>query len=364
MLKVEKYDRPDWLEGYYVYVYLDTRKEKGVYKYGEYQFDYEPFYVGKGIGNRFSHHLRYLKSNENKYRPNAFKNNTIKKILEENKAPDILILEYNLNEDEALELENKVTKAIGLRIDRTGPLTNIIHGGTKNPILYGELNGFFGKKHTQETIKRISIKRIKWFRNLDQASKNKFNKKRGDGVHLYYQELSPEERKRKAEAINLKKHPGIIEKKILNKKIKQEKQNKTYQLKIDRAWAEEQKKFMYRYNREEWLNQNRIGKNNPNYGNGDKIKNENNGRAKIYKVQIKYYTFVIHGRFQKFRKEFKKYFKCSDPVRCEGFRTKYGYQCSEITSEDIKLLDNYIEYKGIESFEALRHEVFTKCKIR
>lgn len=36
---------------YYVYCYLDPRKE-GVYVFGEYQFDYEPIYVGKGKGQR------------------------------------------------------------------------------------------------------------------------------------------------------------------------------------------------------------------------------------------------------------------------------------------------------------------------
>ena len=36
---------------FYVYVYLDPRKP-GSFKFGEYEFDYEPFYVGKGKKNR------------------------------------------------------------------------------------------------------------------------------------------------------------------------------------------------------------------------------------------------------------------------------------------------------------------------
>ena len=36
---------------YYVYIYLDTRKKAHIL-YGEFHFDYEPFYVGKETKER------------------------------------------------------------------------------------------------------------------------------------------------------------------------------------------------------------------------------------------------------------------------------------------------------------------------
>lgn len=42
---------------FYVYVYLDPRKPE--YRvYGNYEFDYEPFYVGKGCNDRAYSHLK------------------------------------------------------------------------------------------------------------------------------------------------------------------------------------------------------------------------------------------------------------------------------------------------------------------
>ena len=43
---------------FYVYVYLDPSKP-GQYVYGDYTFEYEPFYVGKGQNGRWLVHMSY-----------------------------------------------------------------------------------------------------------------------------------------------------------------------------------------------------------------------------------------------------------------------------------------------------------------
>jgi hypothetical protein len=59
---------------------LDPRKP-GQFKYEEYEFDFEPFYVGKGSGDRWVAHIRETKGEwaESSLQKNPHKLNKIKK---------------------------------------------------------------------------------------------------------------------------------------------------------------------------------------------------------------------------------------------------------------------------------------------
>lgn len=125
---------------YYVYVYLDPRKP-GKYIYGNYKFNYEPFYIGKGKDKRITCHLFEKNSN------NKLKFNKIQKIKRESKKGVIISkLKSNLLENDAFILETNLILNIG-RIDlKTGPLTNLTDGGE------GSSNCIF----TKERCKNIS----------------------------------------------------------------------------------------------------------------------------------------------------------------------------------------------------------------
>ena len=126
---------------YYVYVYLDPRK-KGEFIYGEYKFDYEPFYVGKGINNRY---LKHLTENEQDTE-NLFKFRTIEKIKAKNLLPIITKVVADIEESEAYKIESELIKLIGRRCDKSGCLTNIVTDA-KPPINYKTL--------TKKVIKKI-----------------------------------------------------------------------------------------------------------------------------------------------------------------------------------------------------------------
>jgi hypothetical protein len=118
---------------YYVYIYFDPRKP-GKYVYGEYEFDYEPFYVGKGFGHRDIEHLR-----ESRLRKGNFlKNNVIKDILGCGLEPLIIRFISGVSEQDALNFEKELISKIG-RLDlKLGPLTNKNNGDSKGRIISDE----------------------------------------------------------------------------------------------------------------------------------------------------------------------------------------------------------------------------------
>ena len=102
----------------------------------------EPFYVGKGCGNRW----------KERYRKNPYFMNII------NKVPCVVnILHDNLDEQTAFGLEvwyiREYRDIIGYK------MCNINDGG-EGQSLCGELNSFYGKEHTDETKNKISSIRI------------------------------------------------------------------------------------------------------------------------------------------------------------------------------------------------------------
>ena len=107
---------------FYVYVYLDPRKP-GDYNYGDYHFDYEPFYVGKGHNTRSECHL-----SGNNY--NKHFDNTIKKIQNVcNTDPIIIKHQEMLLEQDSFNLEIKLIATIGRSDLKIGPLCNKTNGG-------------------------------------------------------------------------------------------------------------------------------------------------------------------------------------------------------------------------------------------
>lgn len=148
---------------YYVYVYLDPYK-RGNFNYGSYIFDFEPFYIGKGSGKRFSMHLfKY-------YCFNNFLSHKINKIKNTNNTPIIIQYQNNLTEEEAYNLEYDMIKSIGRRDLNTGPLTNLTDGGIggkhrvytneqrelRRKMFSGSSNPMFGKKYSKEQREFLS----------------------------------------------------------------------------------------------------------------------------------------------------------------------------------------------------------------
>jgi hypothetical protein len=150
---------------YYVYELIDPRVNL-------------PFYVGKGKDNRAYFHLseqsRAKSENKRKY-------NKIQKIRKDGYEPEIKIVKYFDNEEDAYLYEEELIKKYGrIRYDKGGILTNICESsrppalkGRTYQDIYGdrweeeiekrrkiqlERGGFGPKSHSEETKRKISEK--------------------------------------------------------------------------------------------------------------------------------------------------------------------------------------------------------------
>lgn len=146
------------MENFYVYVYLDPRK-KSIYNYSDLEFEYEPFYVGKGSGNRYLYHLREQKKNTHKI-------NKISNIINDGFNPIILKIFENLSEDVAFIKEIELIEKIGRKVNHTGSLTNYLKGGigdgfslsnhpNRKEILLNMKKSKLNHKHSEETKEKI-----------------------------------------------------------------------------------------------------------------------------------------------------------------------------------------------------------------
>ncbi len=146
---------------YYVYALLDSSKP-GLFTYGEFKFEYEPFYVGKGKGKRIK---------ETIYDKSCFKRNKINKL----KKDDIKIISIkvidSLTNEEAILKEIYIISLIGRRDLKLGPLVNTTDGGdgrnnskhsdiVKEKISNNRRGKGIGWKHKKETLIEMSKKQI------------------------------------------------------------------------------------------------------------------------------------------------------------------------------------------------------------
>ncbi len=134
---------------FYTYIYLDPRK-KGPFTYGEYTFDYEPFYVGKGKYGRYKDHLLEI---QNKFLDDNNLSIKQKFLIElihfEKYEPIIVKIKENMIEQESFNLEIDLITLIGRKNLHTGPLLNLTSGGQ------GVSGKIFTTKDRQAISKRM-----------------------------------------------------------------------------------------------------------------------------------------------------------------------------------------------------------------
>lgn len=156
-----------------------------IYIYSDFEFNFQPFYIGKGVGGRRTQHLR---ESYNYKDTNRHKCNTIRKIKEITKEdPIILTLYTNLSPTKANEKEIEVINNIGRDDLKTGPLTNKVAGGTGGDIQNrkGKTNvEFYGEEKANEIKEKISKSNTGKTRT-DEEKQKMSDMRKGDNSYMY-----------------------------------------------------------------------------------------------------------------------------------------------------------------------------------
>lgn len=162
---------------YYVYIILNPLKP-GDFNYEDYHFNYEPFYVGKGKGKR--------KTNTLSEKKNSFKRHIVDKIKCAGLKPIRIILESDLNENDAFEIEKKIITLIGRRDLNVGTLTNFTNGGEGT-------SGIVQTEKTKQKRNESLLKYRPYFKGEEfKATMSKIaNERKNDPEYIKYcEELS------------------------------------------------------------------------------------------------------------------------------------------------------------------------------
>lgn len=175
---------------YYVYALLDSSKP-GIYKYGDLCFDYEPFYIGKGTGNRIKDTL---------YDKSPFKKNKIDKL--NNQGIEIISVKIKdgISNEKAILLEKNYINLIGRRDQLNGLLVNLTDGGD------GRVNSYQTKETKDKISKTYLSKNLKWSHNKETLKKMS-EKQKGRGNGFYGKKHSSEVKERHSGLMSGSNHP-------------------------------------------------------------------------------------------------------------------------------------------------------------
>jgi len=238
---------------FYVYVYLNPLKQ-GKFTYMEngfgIDFDYEPFYIGKGKDYRLFSHL-YESFDLKNFN---YKVNTIRYIWKKEEEPIIYKIYDNLNEKNSHELEKVLIKIIGREDKNLGSLLNLTDGGdgTANPSnetrkklgnstrgkTYEEIHGIEKAKELKKERSFSSKGRIRSPETTflqSQSMKGKSSNKKGKTFEELYGKEKANELKenQRNSVINTFRNKTENEKQETIEKIKETKKNRSLEKELE-----------------------------------------------------------------------------------------------------------------------------------